>query len=459
VLVPTQLFATGEQQVWASDLDSTGVSPDTSSAVLVNAGPFARLLILAPGEEPAPGTEFGRTGAPIDQSINYSFAVQVFATDNWWNPITGVSDVVHLTSTDPIAVLPPDTPLTDGHAELVVRLGTGGFQQITATDVTEPSIPATTTEVRAISSGFHLEAEASPDAVRAGEPFTLTVRVTNDAGAPIREINSFVTIEVENSSTRDPGQGTLSTTRFQLLQGERSIAVSYTFAEAIVLVASDDLGNAPAVSNVVTVSPGPPSAVRLTADPPWVGGNKHAAVTARVVDAYENGVPEQGVVFELVSGSGTLSAVDSLTSVTGVALADYLSPRTPEMALIRAHSSGLSGDLQLETAFVDPNAAGGTVTNYPNPFHPEVGPTTIAYKLDDAANVTLRIFSLNGDLVRREEFALGAAGALPGMNEFVWNGQNGNGDWVASGGYILLVEATGEGETLHVMRRKIAVVR
>jgi hypothetical protein len=30
---------------------------------------------------------------------------------------------------------------------------------------------------------------------------------------------------------------------------------------------------------------------------------------------------------------------------------------------------------------------------------------------------------------------------------------------VASGGYIMVLNAEGQGETLHVMRRKIAVVR
>jgi len=30
---------------------------------------------------------------------------------------------------------------------------------------------------------------------------------------------------------------------------------------------------------------------------------------------------------------------------------------------------------------------------------------------------------------------------------------------VSSGGYVVLIEAQGQGETLHVIRRKIAVVR
>jgi flagellar hook assembly protein FlgD len=45
------------------------------------------------------------------------------------------------------------------------------------------------------------------------------------------------------------------------------------------------------------------------------------------------------------------------------------------------------------------------------------------------------------------------------VNGFVWDGENGDGKVVASGGYVVKIEATGDGETLHVMRRKIGVVR
>ena len=165
------------------------------------------------------------------------------------------------------------------------------------------------------------------------------------------------------------------------------------------------------------------------------------------------------MTFSLLTGAGILSPSDSLTGATGVATADYLSGREPETSRIRADSNGLSAELDLVTALVDPHAAGGTITNYPKPFYPGVPPTTIAYKLDDAATVTLKIFSLGGDLVREEVFAPGSTGAFAGLNTFVWDGENGDGKLVASGGYIVFIEAQGGGETSHVMRRKIAAVR
>jgi hypothetical protein len=115
--------------------------------------------------------------------------------------------------------------------------------------------------------------------------------------------------------------------------------------------------------------------------------------------------------------------------------------------------------LDIETALVDPNAAGGTVTNYPNPFHPDEASTSIAYVLDTSATVRLRIFTLSGGLVLSETFAAGDAGAMSGLYEYLWSGLNGTGDPVGSGGYLLVIEASSNGSTLHSMRRKIALVR
>jgi hypothetical protein len=176
------------------------------------------------------------------------------------------------------------------------------------------------------------------------------------------------------------------------------------------------------------------------------------------VDAFENGVPAAAVTFEQLSGTGSLTAIDSETNAEGVATADFLSPRQPEMARIRARSGALSAELDLETAFVDPNAAGGTIASYPNPFHPRESAATIAYKLGDHAHVSLQIYTLSGDVVRRVEFPRAQTGGMAGLNTWAWDGRNGDGKYVASGGYIVRVEARGEGETLHVMRRKIAVV-
>ena len=454
-----RLYKRGTQTITARDLDNPLISSNTSGNVTIVGGPFSRVLVLAPGESPAPGTVTGRTGAALDQSINYAFTLTVLATDQWWNPVTGPTDVVHITSSDPLAQLPPDQAMANGSAELPLRLATGGAQQITVADVTNPTKSGSTTEVRAISSGFHLEASVTPTTAQAGEFFTLTVKVTNDGGAVIQEINSAVTIEVRNASNQALGRGTLLTPEFQLISGQRSVSETYTFKEPIILIAHDDAGNAPATSNVIDITAGPPSAVRFISSPSWVGANKHTTLTARVVDAYENGVPDRPMSFALLSGTGSLAAIDSLTDTNGDARCDFLSPRVQENDRIHAASGGLTRDLDIEVAYVDPNAEGGYVTNYPNPFHAGTEATNIAYKLDDFASVTLRVFTNSGNLVRRVEFDRGTPGGNPGLNNWSWDGRNGKGEVVSSGGYVVLIEAQGKGETLHVIRRKVAVVR
>ena len=459
IVFPGILYKSGAQSITAHDADNGSITDYTSADVTIVGGTFSRVLVLAPGESPAPGTATGRTGAALDQSINYAFTLTVLATDQWWNPVTGPSDVVHIDCDDPLAQVPPDQAMVNGRAEMPLRLATGGFQHATVSDVTNSTKTGSTTQVRAISSGLHLVASVSPSTVRAGDLFTLTVKVTNDAGAVISEINSMVTVEVMNNNTQAPGRGILSTPQFQLLGGQRSISQTYTASEPIVLVAHDDAGNAPATSNPITITAGPPTAVRLASNPSWVGGNKHATLTARVVDTYENGVPDQPVTFALLSGNGTVTPADSSTDANGDARADFLAPRQQEVNRIRATSGPFTQDLDLEVAFVDPSAKGGYVSNYPNPFHPPEEPTTLAYKLDDLASVTVRIFTSTGELVRRFDIARGAPGGMPGLNQLTWDGTNGAGKVVASGGYHVLIEAHGQGETLHVIRRKIAVVR
>jgi len=424
-----------------------------------NVGSLKVSVVLAPGESPAPGTETGRTGTALDQSINYAFTLTVLATDQWWNPVPGPTDVVRITSGDLLAELPPDQAMVNGRAEMPIRLSTGGFQTIEVSDVTNPAKLGGWTEVRAISSGFHLVAEVEPTTARAGDPFTLTVKVTNDAGAVIQEINSAVTVEVLNPNTEEPGRGTLLTPQFELLGGQRSVSQTYTFSEPIVLIARDDAGSSPATSNVINIIPGPPHALRLSSDPEWVRGNRLATISAQVVDRFDNGVPARPVTFEHVSGTGTLTPVNAATDETGIARADFLSPRQPEFNLIRASSGELIDDLNLQVALVDPDAAGGYLTNYPNPFHPNEAPTTIAWKLSNDASVRMQIYTLTGALVLDRAYQPGEQGGTLGLNEITWDGRNGDGEIVASGGYILAVEAQSGGETIHTMRRRVGVVR
>src|SRR5262249_13224248 len=63
----------GSATVTASDASSGAIAPNTTPAISVGAGTFAKLQILAPGESAAPGTILGKTGSPTGQTAGTAF--------------------------------------------------------------------------------------------------------------------------------------------------------------------------------------------------------------------------------------------------------------------------------------------------------------------------------------------------------------------------------------------------
>ena len=77
--------------------------------------------------------------------------------------------------------------------------------------------------------------------------------------------------------------------------------------------------------------------------------------------------------------------------------------------------------------------------NYPNPFNPE---TWIPYQLAESAEVTLTIYDMNGQLVRRLAIGHQTAGMYQSRNRAAyWDGRNQLGELVASGLYFYTLTA------------------
>jgi len=76
--------------------------------------------------------------------------------------------------------------------------------------------------------------------------------------------------------------------------------------------------------------------------------------------------------------------------------------------------------------------------NYPNPSRPS---TTIEYEIPAEANVSVRIFDLQGALVRELLQETQSAG----RHRVIWDGTAASGAPVASGMYVYAVECGGQG--------------
>ena len=92
------------------------------------------------------------------------------------------------------------------------------------------------------------------------------------------------------------------------------------------------------------------------------------------------------------------------------------------------------------------------LANYPNPFNPE---TWIPYQLAAPAEITLAIYDIGGQLVRRLDVGHQAAGMYQSLGRATyWDGRNGRGESVASGLYFYTLRAGEFAATRKMLIRK-----
>ena len=106
---------------------------------------------------------------------------------------------------------------------------------------------------------------------------------------------------------------------------------------------------------------------------------------------------------------------------------------------------GYNGSANLNNCYIfnvidlwPPASAKEEVFNYPNPFAAGSESTHITFYLDNGASVSVSIFTLVGDLVKKWSL-----NGQKGINELLWDGRNGEGKLVENGGYICLIDKPG----------------
>ncbi len=199
------LKTAGVQSITATDLANPGINGTTN--VTVDAAPATVLVVTAPVSVTA--------GVPFS-------TVQVHAFDQFGNPDNSGpnsdTDVVHFTSTDPLAVAPPDTALVAGAGTFTVTLKTAGTQTITFTSVPHPSVTGSTNikVIPNVAVGFTVSAPAN---AVAGTPFNYTVTALDAFGNvatgftdPIHFTSSDAQAVLPGTSNLTLGVGTFTAT-------------------------------------------------------------------------------------------------------------------------------------------------------------------------------------------------------------------------------------------------------
>jgi len=140
-------------------------------------------------------------------------------------------------------------------------------------------------------------------------------------------------------------------------------------------------------------------------------------------------------------------------------------PDTISIALLQHRPLLAKGEHTLEVIFsdasgninttrIDFSVAAGLellrVMNYPNPLQET---TDFTFVLTQAADVRIRIYTVNGRLIRLLE--AGSVGA--GFNRLFWDGRDGDGDPIANGVYLYRVDAVSGGSRAEVIEKCIVM--
>jgi cytoskeletal protein CcmA (bactofilin family) len=163
-------------------------------------------------------------------------------------------------------------------------------------------------------------------------------------------------------------------------------------------------------------------------------------------------ISKEGFVLGTITAPNAEVFVGKNTSLRGAILANKI---TVDRDVIFWHHS-IAGTLPIAKASVADEEATSNeqpVTsyqleqNYPNPFNPS---TTIRFALPEAGEVSLRIYNLQGQLVREVVNSLYESG----RHAVVWDGKDAGGRQVASGVYVYRLKAGA-----FVAKRKLVLMK
>ena len=125
----------------------------------------------------------------------------------------------------------------------------------------------------------------------------------------------------------------------------------------------------------------------------------------------------------------------------GLAVRDSQSGQ--RLGVTDAQGRPLNGVITSEPLIVLGGSFDEYVHNYPNPFRAGAQDTRIAYVMDRAGSVSVRIYAIDGSLVYEENIPAGDARAQAGPQETTWDGRNGQGEVVRNGVYVCVLNAGG----------------
>jgi len=248
-------FRTAGNWQWltAEDTDP-GRDYKNTTFINVNPGNFAKLQIIAPGENPDPGSApdgNGKTGSPLAQVAGVSFDLAVRAVDNYWNLVPTInSESIDLISLTDIGLdnRYPLQPFEAGVSTFTIWLN-GNNEEIDVTAIKQltPPFLVSDTVMIFVETGYSYEIVV-PTYCTAGNlsrnTFTMIVRLVDDNDDVVTEANNDFQmtpcLAVDYSPATNPDG--LGRKEYSLVSGERTFEQSYDIVEEICIKVTDVFG-------------------------------------------------------------------------------------------------------------------------------------------------------------------------------------------------------------------------
>src|SRR5260370_2177558 len=162
-----------------------------------------------PPPTPAVATHFS-VSSPTAETAGTPFNITVTALDASNTVVASYSAKVHFTSTDPQAVLPANSPLTNGTGTFSVTLKTASPQTISVSDAASAAISGTSNSINVTAPPATHYSVVTPANDTAGASFTFTVNALDASNNVATGYSGTVHFTSTDSQATLPANSTLT---------------------------------------------------------------------------------------------------------------------------------------------------------------------------------------------------------------------------------------------------------
>jgi hypothetical protein len=219
--------------------------------------------------------------ATVTRGATQTFTVSV--KDSYGNTATNYSGTVHFTSSDPQAVLPADTTLTNGIGTFQVVFGNLGTQSLSVADTSNGVLPATQGSIQVNPAPVaHLAVAGFPSVATAGVSGTFSVTALDAYGYVATGYSGTVHFTSSDSQAVLPANVALT-------NGTGSFSAMFKTAGVQSLTATDTAnGSLNGTEGSISVTPAAATTLILAGFPTSTTAGVAGTATVTAKDAYGN---------------------------------------------------------------------------------------------------------------------------------------------------------------------------